>query len=636
MSTDAYAGLMDALQRHGSKVEAAGSDRFMAQCPAHEDGRPSLSVRRGDRCVLLHCFAGCDGAAVVDALGLTLRDLYDTDRIAYTYGDGLREFVVTRATGTKGFRQSGDTKGWADGKPLYRVAEVSAAVASGEPVWFVEGEKDADLLCAAGACATTNAGGADNAHTADFSPLAGAHVRVLSDLDTAGDKHRDAVVRLALEAGAATVAVWKVKAGKDYGDHHAAGFGLDDLEHVADTPDTTERFGYLDWSRLWAADEPEREWVIPDLLPAGGSGTIYAPGGVGKSLLALDWSVGLVTGGMVNGQRVAARTVLYIDLEQDRALVRERLESLGVDQATDLCRLHYSLLGDWPPLDTAVGGRELLSEAQRLGADLVVIDTASRVISTEENSADTWLAFNRHTGRPLKRHGHALLRLDHAGKDPAKGQRGSSAKEQDVDQVYKLEPVSESRVNLRRMKNRLHLDGPDLIPLVRVSDPLQHRPTQVDNSREEKIGKVLEILDNADVPADVSRRDAEKVVKAAGMKVRTQLVGEALRRRRLAAGDRGSRHPSTGVAETGTTMADPPREPQGTAGNQAGTTGNHAGNHAQEGLVPDAREPVQAPPPRPRCKCGSTFGVDPNTGICGACERDAWRKTHHQRDEDIA
>jgi putative DNA primase/helicase len=39
-----------------------------APCPAHEDRRPSLSIRDGDEAPLLKCHAGCNSAAVVDAL----------------------------------------------------------------------------------------------------------------------------------------------------------------------------------------------------------------------------------------------------------------------------------------------------------------------------------------------------------------------------------------------------------------------------------------------------------------------------------------------------------------------------------------------------------------------------------------
>jgi hypothetical protein len=40
----------------------------MARCPAHEDKRPSLSIREeGDR-ILVYCFSGCRQEAVIDAL----------------------------------------------------------------------------------------------------------------------------------------------------------------------------------------------------------------------------------------------------------------------------------------------------------------------------------------------------------------------------------------------------------------------------------------------------------------------------------------------------------------------------------------------------------------------------------------
>ena len=40
----------------------------MVCCPAHEDRTPSLSIRQGRYSILVHCFAGCDGADVMRAL----------------------------------------------------------------------------------------------------------------------------------------------------------------------------------------------------------------------------------------------------------------------------------------------------------------------------------------------------------------------------------------------------------------------------------------------------------------------------------------------------------------------------------------------------------------------------------------
>lgn len=49
---------------------------WTARCPGHEDGTPSLSIRRGDKWWLLHCFAGCTTQAICDAVGLTVSDLH--------------------------------------------------------------------------------------------------------------------------------------------------------------------------------------------------------------------------------------------------------------------------------------------------------------------------------------------------------------------------------------------------------------------------------------------------------------------------------------------------------------------------------------------------------------------------------
>jgi hypothetical protein len=58
-------------------VRQVGPGRWVARCPSHEDRSPSLSVREGeDLRVLLHDFAGCEPEAIVQALGLELRDLF--------------------------------------------------------------------------------------------------------------------------------------------------------------------------------------------------------------------------------------------------------------------------------------------------------------------------------------------------------------------------------------------------------------------------------------------------------------------------------------------------------------------------------------------------------------------------------
>ena len=68
---------IDILLTNLEHFTRSGKNTWKARCPAHEDGTPSLSVKRlYDGRVLIHCHAGCGAASVLDALGLNYGDLY--------------------------------------------------------------------------------------------------------------------------------------------------------------------------------------------------------------------------------------------------------------------------------------------------------------------------------------------------------------------------------------------------------------------------------------------------------------------------------------------------------------------------------------------------------------------------------
>jgi hypothetical protein len=53
---------------------------WTARCPAHADKGPSLAVRENeDGRILLHCFAGCETANVLGAVGMDMSDLFPPD-----------------------------------------------------------------------------------------------------------------------------------------------------------------------------------------------------------------------------------------------------------------------------------------------------------------------------------------------------------------------------------------------------------------------------------------------------------------------------------------------------------------------------------------------------------------------------
>jgi hypothetical protein len=72
----AYETIIDNLAELG-RVHHRGERQASAQCPAHEDRNPSLSVRYTDGKVLIKCFSGCDYRDVLTALDLHPSALFD-------------------------------------------------------------------------------------------------------------------------------------------------------------------------------------------------------------------------------------------------------------------------------------------------------------------------------------------------------------------------------------------------------------------------------------------------------------------------------------------------------------------------------------------------------------------------------
>jgi 5S rRNA maturation endonuclease (ribonuclease M5) len=219
--TTAPERLIDALAAAGMKVKPGRRPQTAsAQCPAHDDHTPSLSITGVEGKALIYCHAGCDKLDILAALGLSLADLFDDPGgETYRYDNGR----TVRRTPDKRFWQNGT-----DRPPeLYRLANVRRAVAAGQTIYVVEGEKDVHALESLGAVATTAPMGAGQWSKIDPTPLHGGRVVVVADLDEPGENHaRDVAASL---AGRAHVTLAAPKAGKDAADHVAAGYGVDDL-----------------------------------------------------------------------------------------------------------------------------------------------------------------------------------------------------------------------------------------------------------------------------------------------------------------------------------------------------------------------------------------------------------------------
>jgi hypothetical protein len=224
---------------------------------------------------------------------------------------------------------------------------------------------------------------------------------------------------------------------------------------ITTTPDQLLNM-LIDWTNFWNEEHIQEDWIAYPLIARARQTALFAVAKVGKSYLSLACVAALCTGKPIFGRPAQPPVhVLYLDYEMTQGDLMERLEQLGYTDKDDLSHLHYALIPSLPPLNTYEGSAEVMKLVELTGAEVVVIDTTGRAVEGEENSADTYREFARTTGLALKAKGIALLRTDHAGKDKGKsGQRGSSAKNDDVDLVYHMEREAHT-IKLTRLFSRI-------------------------------------------------------------------------------------------------------------------------------------------------------------------------------------
>lgn len=180
----AFDRMLTALAEAGSRTTGYGR-QVSAQCPAHDDRNPSLSVTDGTDRVLVRCHAGCDTDDVLTALGLGRADLFSSrqrqDRRADAWAPWQKDcpcapvafYPYTDEAGRVLFEVvRGEHKAFAQRRPdpssrsgwrwsgvaevrhvLYRLPAILAAPASA-CIFVVEGEKDVHALEADGEIAT--------------------------------------------------------------------------------------------------------------------------------------------------------------------------------------------------------------------------------------------------------------------------------------------------------------------------------------------------------------------------------------------------------------------------------------------------------------------------------------------------
>jgi hypothetical protein len=337
---NAYQRLLDALSSHGCRVNDRGR-QAEAQCPAHQDNAPSLSVKEIPGQALVFCHAGCSTADVVGALGLTMAELYDERSESYRYDDGrtVRRFYDGNK---KRFSQTG-TKGTPTLYHRSRLAEAEP----GQYVFLVEGEKDVHAIESAGGIATTAPQGGTNFAKVDVEPLRDRLVQCVVDRDDTGRKWA-AQVAAALTGVARAFRFVEAAEGKDAADHIAAGHGLNEFRPWADAeqmlPDPLEELppGEEPSTRkivLSPASEMTMKrihWVWGEegggYLPLGGISLLAGREGIGKSTISYD-VIAKVTLGTMPGEffDTPKGVIIYATEDEWEPVILPRLVAAGAD-----------------------------------------------------------------------------------------------------------------------------------------------------------------------------------------------------------------------------------------------------------------------------------------------------------------
>lgn len=169
-------------------------------------------------------------------------------------------------------------------------------------------------------------------------------------------------------------------------------------------------------------------WLIKNVLPADGAGTLYGKPGTGKSFFVLDMALRIALGLEWRGFRTKSVPVTYLSSEAGR---------MGVNR---LYAWFQHNGGSWPAnfrmtpaslnLSTEDDAVNLATDILSLqpGCGLVIVDTMARNMGgSDENSSKDMGAFLTNIDKLATITGAFVLLIHHSGKDASKGARGHSS-----------------------------------------------------------------------------------------------------------------------------------------------------------------------------------------------------------------
>jgi hypothetical protein len=214
----------------------------------------------------------------------------------------------------------------------------------------------------------------------------------------------------------------------------------DSIRQFSDIPD------------LWSLANEPIDYLVEGLLPKGAVVLAAGADGSCKSYVAEKLAVSVASGRPFLGRRCQRAPVLYLDYENPKFEVRQRLDLLCGDLISELADL--KVWGTWLPEQPPTLGNELLLTIAKETKPLIIIDTLRAAHGCDENSS-TEMGAVMNTLRYCTSQGATVLILHHLAKSEGSQSRGSSVIRSGCD-VSLLQQLSDDTqlITLTCTKNR--------------------------------------------------------------------------------------------------------------------------------------------------------------------------------------
>ncbi len=368
-----------------------GNAGWEAFCPAHEDRhKRSLSIHvASDGKVLLKCHRGCETAAIVKAIGLSMGDLFpqrdqpkkkEVATYRYCDADGNELYEVVRYE-PKDFKQRRPDGTWGlngTQRVLYRLPQL---VHSPErAVFIVEGEKDVDRLIEFGLLATCNPGGVGKWRSEFSDCLRDRVVYIVGDNDEPGRRHGQEVAR-SLYGQAKAVHVMELPGLPEKGDVSDwldVGHTIEELKTAAKATPLWEPPAYnADDGVVALLDVRMKDvsWTWKYRIPRGQVTVIDGDPGESKSVLTDEFAATTSTGRpWPDGSPCERGAALIISAEDDlETTIAPRTLAAGGDPS-----MVFALKREFTLSEDCLA--QLKTQSQRYQFKLVIIDPLSTAI----------------------------------------------------------------------------------------------------------------------------------------------------------------------------------------------------------------------------------------------------------------